>query len=559
MMRKLKRWVLPAILIGGMVSILTACKNNKSVNEMSIDEIKEKVRAFYGENKEIKDGNYDKSLAVKCINGTFVGKKTENTITFRGIPYVGKQPTGELRWKAPVDVMPNDGVYEAYYNAKSALQPEVEVSSLYYQGEDCLYLNVWKTAKVSEEKKPVIVWVHGGAYEYGGTVDPLYDFHNFVEENPEVIVVSVAYRLGTLGFLHLSHLPDGKDYPDAQNLGLLDQRKALKWVYENITAFGGDPDNVTIMGESAGGGSVTQQTLLKDSCQYFKKVIAISGTPGLSRSTEQAIACTNDLMEALGCKTVADLQKVDVNKLVSTATELLSLRMAPERDGRLLPLNPWEAVANGAVKDITFLHGVNKDEMNFFLVGMGGPEPFNEWAADRKAKKLSLMTDEEKALVESFCKDVKGESYEPYCRLFSQLMFNAPCLRLSEEQTKADGKSYTYYFTVESAVPMMKSAHGMALSPLFKHPELDGDTGRAFDETFSKTMRKMWVQFAKTGNPSLTADISPDGKAKEWPLYDLKDREVMVLDEFNIHPEKESQRKIVDWDRSYFLTKYYSF
>jgi para-nitrobenzyl esterase len=104
-------------------------------------------------------------LAVKCINGTFVGKKTENTITFRGIPYVGKQPTGELRWKAPVDVMPNDGVYEAYYNAKSALQPEVEVSSLYYQGEDCLYLNVWKTAKVSEEKKPVIVWVHGGAYE----------------------------------------------------------------------------------------------------------------------------------------------------------------------------------------------------------------------------------------------------------------------------------------------------------------------------------------------------------------------------------------------------------
>ena len=169
------------------------------------------------------------------------------------------------------------------------------------------------------------------------------------------------------------------------------------------------------------------------------------------------------------------------------------------------------------------------------------------------------MTDEEKALVESFCKDVKGESYEPYCRLFSQLMFNAPCLRLSEEQTKADGKSYTYYFTVESAVPMMKSAHGMALSPLFKHPELDGDTGRAFDETFSKTMRKMWAQFAKTGNPSLSAAESPDGKAKEWSLYDLKDKQVMVFDEFNIHPEKESQRNIIDWDRTYFLTKYYGF
>ncbi len=197
--------------------------------------------------------------------------------------------------------------------------------------------------------------------------------------------------------------------------------------------------------------------------------------------------------------------------------------------------------------------------MNFFLVGMGGPEPFNEWAAARKEMKLATLTVEEKALVENFCKDVKGDSYEPYCKLFSQLMFNAPCMRLSEEQTKAGGKSFTYYFTVESALPMMKSAHGMALASLFKHPELDGDTGRPFDETFSKTMRKMWVQFAKTGNPSLTAELSPDGKAKQWPLYDLKDKQVMVFDEFNIHPEKESQRKIVDWNRTYFLANYYGF
>lgn len=568
-MRKSKLWMLAVILICGAGAVLTACKGGKQSAGESGDETAEHkkiVRSWYGENKAITDGNYDTSLAVKCVNGTFVGKKVDNTIVFRGIPYVGKQPVGSLRWKAPVDVVPCDSVYEAYYNAKSACQPEAEVSSLYYQDENCLYLNVWKPARKSEEKtmvsthrQPVIVWIHGGAYEYGGTVDPLYDFHNFVEENPDVIIVSVAYRLGVLGFLHLSHLPDGKDFPDAQNLGLMDQLMALKWVHENIAAFGGDPDNVTIMGESAGGGSVTNLSLVKGSHQYFNKVIALSGTPGLSRSTEAAIACTNELMEALGCKTVADLQKIDAQKLVSVASELLSLRIAPERDGNFLPLNPWEAVAGGAVKDITYLHGVNKDEMNFFLVGMGGPEPFIEWASDRKAKKLALMTDEEKALVESFCKDVKGEDYEPYCKLFSQLMFNAPQIRMSEEQVKAGGKSYTYYFTVESALPMMKSAHGMALAPLFKHPELDGDTGRAFDETFSKTMRKMWVQFAKTGNPSLSADLSPDGKAKEWPLYDLRDKRVMVLDEFNIHSEKESQIKITDWERTYFLSKYYSF
>ncbi len=522
-MKKSRLWMFAVILICSTMAVMAASTKDNMANDVGneMEQYKETVRSWYGENKTIVDGNYDKSLAVKCINGTFVGKKVDNTIVFRGIPYVGQQPMGSLRWKAPVDATPNDGVYEAYYNAKAAPQPEVELSSIYYQGEDCLYLNIWKPATTAAEKKPVIVWVHGGAYSYGGTVDPLYDFHNFVEENPEVIVVSIAYRLGVLGFLHLSHLPDGKDYPDTQNLGLLDQLKALKWVHENIAAFGGNPDSVTLMGESAGGGSVTNLSLIKGSHQYFKKVIALSGNPGLSTSTEAAIACTNELMDALGCKTVADLKKIDAQKLVGVASELLPLRMAPERDGNLLPRNLWEAVANGAVKDITFLHGVNKDEMNFFLVGMGGPEPFNAWAADRKAKKLALMTDEEKALTESFCKDVKGESYEPYCKWFSQLMFNAPCIRLSESQTKAGGKSFTYYFTVESALPMLKSAHGMALAPLFKHPEMDGDTGRAFDETFSKTMRKMWVQFAKTGNPSLSADISPDGKAKEWPLYDL--------------------------------------
>ena len=560
-MKKSRLWMFAVILICSTMAVMAASTKDNMANDVGneMEQYKETVRSWYGENKTIVDGNYDKSLAVKCINGTFVGKKVDNTIVFKGIPYVGQQPMGSLRWKAPVDATPNDGVYEAYYNAKAAPQPEVELSSIYYQGEDCLYLNIWKPATTAAEKKPVIVWVHGGAYSYGGTVDPLYDFHNFVEENPEVIVVSIAYRLGVLGFLHLSHLPDGKDYPDTQKLGLLDQLKALKWVHENIAAFGGNPDNVTLMGESAGGGSVTSLSLIKGSHQYFKKVIALSGNPGLSTSTEAAIACTNELMDALGCKTVADLKKIDAQKLVGVASELLPLRMAPERDGNLLPRNPWEAVANGAVKDITFLHGVNKDEMNFFLVGMGGPEPFNAWAADRKAKKLTLMTDKEKALTESFCKDVKGESYEPYCKWFSQLMFNAPCIRLSESQTKAGGKSFTYYFTVESALPMLKSAHGMALAPLFKHPEMDGDTGRAFDETFSKTMRKMFVQFAKTGNPSINADISPDGKAKEWQLHDLSDKKVMVFDEFNIHQAKESDVKIVDWDRTFFLTKYYGF
>ena len=523
----------------------------------ALDEAKEKVRARYGENKRLTDGNYDKSLAVKCVNGTFVGKRTGNIIAYKGIPFTGKPPVGALRWKAPVEYVPDDGIYEAYYNGKSPLQSEdiSEGGSLYYQSEDCLYLNIWKADEASARKKPVMVWIHGGGYAMGGTADPLYDCHDFVQENPEVIVVSIEYRVGIFGYIHLSHLPDGGDYPDAQNLGPMDQMMALKWIHENISGFGGDPDNVTIFGESAGGGSVTTLPLVEGSHQYIRRVIAQSGAPSITVSTEEAIACTNDVMEVLGCKTVADLNQIDAETLLK-ASAVTGLRIGPERDGKYLPLDPYEAYAKGAVKDIEILHGCNKDEMNYF-VHLMGPELFEMWATDRKSKKIAKLPDEDKERVKSFCNSVEGEGYEKDSRLFSQLWFNAAHIRLSEAQTKGGGKSYTYYFTPESTLPYMKCGHATELASVFKHPEETVFTGRAYDETFSRTMRKMWVQFARTGNPSLSADLSPDGKAHEWPLYDPQDRKVMVFDEYDVHPEKESERKIVDWDRTYPLTKYF--
>ena len=524
---------------------------------MDLQEIREKLKEMYGgENRQITDGNYDPSLAVKCVNGTFVGKKMENITIFRGIPYVGQQPVGALRWKAPVDVIPNDGVYEAYYNAKSAYgNGQLETGSLYYWDEDCLYLNVWRTDEPTAKKKPVMVWIHGGAFEAGGTIDPMFDCTNLVKENPDIIVVTIAYRLGVMGFLHLSHLPDGKDYPDSQNLGLLDQKMALKWVHENIAGFGGDPDNVTIFGESAGAASCTMQPLVPGSQQYFKRLIAESGSVNQTRSPEEGIACTNKLMEVLGCKTVADLLKVDGEKLLE-ASAVNFVHQMPERDGKHLPTDTFAAYANGAAKDIEILVGCNKDEMDFFVFSFG-LEGWDQWIAGRKKEKYAKLPADEKALVDSYMKDVKGDYYEPDSSLFSQSWFIVPIIKISEDQTKGGGKCFTYYFTPESPDPIMKCGHAIELSIVFNHPEMTADTGRAFDETFCKTMRKMWVQFAKTGNPSLTADLSPDGKAKEWPLYDLKDKRVMVLDEFDIHPAKESEVKIVDWERTYFLTKYH--
>lgn len=504
----------------------------------------------YGENRRITDGDFDASLAVKCVNGTFVGRKTDNIIAYKGIPFVGRQPVGELRWKAPVEFTADDGVYEAFYNGKSACQNKFygEDDDLYNQGEDCLYLDIWKADDAPAEKKPVLVWVHGGAFEAGGTASPLFECHNIVKENPEIIVVSIAYRLGVFGFFHLSHLPGGEEYPDAQNLGLMDQMMALKWVHENIAGFGGDPESVTIGGESAGAGSVTLLPLIEGSHAYFNRVLSESGFPSFTRSSRQAIECTDELMAKLGCETLDDLRKLDADTLVE-ASRVISLRVSPERDGNYLPLDPYGAYAKGVAKDINFLMGCMKNEFDYFPLIMG-EEAFARWAEDLKKEKLARLTDEERDLVLSYCRDAGADPCAQVCRLLEQSWFNAPLIRLAENQTMAGGRVFTYFFTAEPG-------HGEELVAVFDHQELNGEEGRVYDETFAKTMRKMWVQFIRTGDPSLSAEMSADGKAKTWPLYDLCSKQIMIFDEFDIHPEKVEDRKIVDWDRTYFLTKYF--
>ena len=202
------------------------------------------------------------------------------------------------------------------------------------------------------------------------------------------------------------------------------------------------------------------------------------------------------------------------------------------------------------------MQGCNKDEYNYFLALMG-MDAFVPWSEACKAAKLAQMTDADKKLAEDFCDNVRGEDYEHVSRFLDQVWFNAPLIRNSEEQTKAGGKSYTYYFTPESSIKLMRCGHGSELSVVFNKPEQGKESGMEVDEIFAKTLRRMWVQFAKCGDPSLSADISPDGKEKKWPAYNSENKYVMCFDEFNIHVEKETELKIVDWERSYPLTKYY--
>ena len=525
-----------------------------------LDGAKERIRARYGENKQVTDGSYDKSLAVRCVNGTFIGKKDGNIISYKGIPFVGEQPVGKNRFKKPVPFGEDEGIYEAYHFAKGSLQPETndDLGALAVLGEDCLYLNIWKNVADNSDRKPVMVWIHGGGFTQGSTINPLYDGTNFVKDNGDVILVSIAYRLGGLGFIHLKHLPDGGDYPDAQNLGILDQVMALKWVHENIAAFGGDPDNVTIFGESAGGGSVTLLPLIPEARGYFHRVIAQSGTPVFTSSTEEAVAATGELMEALGCKTVADLINCPAEKIADTAGDILALRAWPERDGNLIPLDPYDAYLKGEAKDIDILEGCNKDEMGQFACFMT-PAGFTEYFGTRYDHRFKTMTKEDVNKAKQFMDITRGNQFHKTFKFGDQVFFLAPVFRMSENHTAAGGKTYHYYFRVEACMQYFLSGHAAELPAVFNNPQDVFFSGRPYDDTFNHTLQRMWVNFAKTGEPSLTEKESPTGRAIKWEQYNSDTKPIMIFDEFNIHLGYEGDYGIVDWERTYPLTKYFIF
>jgi len=525
-----------------------------------IDDYKKMMQARYGENKRITDSHYDRSLAVKCVNGTFVGKKTDGIIAFKGIPFVGEQPVGKNRFKKPVPFGKDEGIYEAYHFGKGALQPETpdDRGALAVLGEDCLYLNIWKNTSDTTEKKPVMVWIHGGGFTQGSTVNPLYDGFNFVRDNGDVILVTIAYRLGGLGFLHLSHLPDGKDYPDAQNLGILDQLMALRWVHENIAAFGGDPENVTIFGESAGGASVSLLPLIPETRGYIRRVIAQSGTPVFTSSTEEAIAAANELLETLNCKTVAELCACPAEKIATTAGTILALRDWPERDGHILPLDPYDAYLKGEAKEIDILEGCNKDEMGQFAYFMT-PEGFTEYFTARYNYRFSTMPPEDVEMAKVFMGNTLGNRFHKIFKFGDQVFFIAPVFRMSENHTAAGGRTYHYFFRVETSIPYFLSGHAAELPAVFNNPQDTFFSGRPYNDTFNHTVQRMWVNFAKKGDPSLTAEESPTGKAIQWDLYNADTKPVMVFDEFNIHQSVEGDYGIVDWEKTYPLTKYFIF
>ena len=484
--------------------------------------IKEMMSARYGENKRL-SGKCDLALSVRCVNGTFVGKAEGDVSVFLGVPFA-QPPTGELRWKRPLPVQPDDGVYEAYYNGRSPIQTEwpTERASYYPQSEDCLYLNIWCNRDCTDSKKPVMVFFHGGSYGWGGTADPLYDGKNFVSSHPDIILVTAGYRTGLMGFVDFSSVGGGEDFPDAQNLGILDQIEALRWVRQNIEGFSGDPDNVTIFGESAGGGSVSLLPIIPEAKGLFRRVIAESGSVALTFSKEECADFTRRLLKESGARHMDDLMNMSEDELKKVNESLNMYNNFPQRDGRLIPLDPYAPYDSGMTADIDMIIGTNANEINYWVGEIGGIIPFRFSIPVKFENDMRLLSKADRKRVRSVLSHMKGHSIWRMAEFYNEIMFRLPAVRQAEGHAKNGGRAYMYYWTQQSSLRYRGACHAVELAYVFQNPRETIYIGEPADAGLTKTVGEMWANFARTGDPSVPG--------LDWIAYDEELRSTAIIE-----------------------------
>lgn len=508
------------------MALLTSCgsKQETSVENELPSELEQRMMALYGENRTI-EGDYPDSLAVEATNGIFVGSCEDGLMAFKGIPYA-LQPTGDRRWCEPKPEPDSRLVREAKYFGHTSIQfrSQGNAASLYPQGEDCLTLNIWTTANgMRTAHRPVMVWIHGGSYVSDGIANPRNWGDKFVKAHPEVVFVSINYRLGLLGFLDLSSLPDGKAFSRSGNLGILDQVEALRWVKRNIAAFGGNPDNVTIAGHSAGAGSASLLASIDEAQGLFHRAIMQSGSVAFTSCREDCQRLTKRVLDATGAKTVHDLQALSTDDIIALNDKVGEFYRFPERDGALIPEDPYSRF-DGFNAGIDMLIGTTIDEALYWVDAMGGEEDF-EMATKLWYRYIVMSLDSAQrssaARYIEYDENVLGQK-QPEVDFLNDLMFRGPAIEMAQRHASSGGKTYMYLWGKPLNAPVYGACHGCEVCYVL-------NTGRQIktaetpDSALAAEVQQMWVNFATTGNPSTPQHY--------WPAYETTQRATMMLDD----------------------------
>lgn len=466
-------------------------------------------------------------------------KVNGNVFRFTGIPYA-KPPVGAMRFKSPVDPEPWTGIKDTTEFGPISIQPydEVEAASAGPQSEDCLLLNIWTQGLDDSKKRPVMVWIHGGGFFTGGTTDPLYDGTNFAERG-DVVLVSIQYRLGALGWLYLDEL-GGKEFQYAKNNGLLDQVAALKWVKNNIQNFGGDPDNITIFGESVGGTSVATLMVTPAAKGLFNKVIDQSGTFHNCRThKKRGPHYRNVFMAACGVDDINGLMNLSEEQIRSAtyeiteeATFMADRMFMPTFDGDVLPEDPYDYIAEGNTADILLMHGSTKQEYHYWLYyyeeSMRNTPREAMMGLYKHVYRLTDAEIDELYQCHTAYDPDKSES-DNYIDMATWGHFRSTHARLSAAQSQ-HSPTWEYLFEWSSPVDPEKGAcHAIELPFVFyfKEDEIFGENPPI---TLIEQVQNAWISFARNGDPN-HSDLPV------WPQYNMEDKPKMV---FNVKPRVEN-------------------
>ncbi len=468
---------------------------------------------------------------VRTRLGALRGEVIEGVRVFRGVPFA-EAPVGRLRFKPPVKVKAWGAERNATTFAKAAVQ---DGDREFAQSEDCLYLNVWTPENAAG--LPVFVWIHGGGFTGGESFAPLFDGTEFAKAG--VIVVTVAYRLGVLGFMDMGPLL-GKEYAGSGNNALRDLICSLEWVQENIAAFGGDAKRVTVGGESAGAKLTDILMGVPEAQGLFAQMISESGGAERVLSKSNAEAVAKGFGEVWG-KSVVGLKTAPVEELIAAQVKFmdqwpLHFPLRPEVDGGLLPRLPVETIAAGSTRGTRLLIGTNREESAMFI----GPHPEH----DPKAGDLGNTSLAKFDAVFAKYRELYPEMNEEQLRIRAATAeeYWVPSVRVAEAQVKGGGKAWMYRLDFAPASGRYKgdAYHGEDLGLVWDKP--NSKIANAAEEAeLARPVHAAWVAFIKGEAPG--AEGLP-----VWPEYSLEGRETMVLDVVSKVEERPMEAELQLWD-----------
>ncbi|WP_196803017.1 carboxylesterase/lipase family protein [Butyrivibrio sp. MC2013] len=453
------------------------------------------------------------NIIVNTSCGRIEGYEENGMIAFKGIPFA-KAPVGELRFKPPVAVEPWEGIYKADHFGKRSLQTgEQEYSDDLGFSEDCLDLNIWIPREKSKSGQqaadegalkegglPVIFYIHGGGHCSGANSDRFFDGPHLIR-NRKAIMVAPAYRLGALGYLYLRDYL-GEEYADSGNLGLLDQLLALKWVHENIAAFGGDPDMVILMGQSAGAKSVANLMVTPAAKGLFKRAILQSGACQCIRDTQTASKLTRIILEELGLTraTASRILTIDGEEIIK-AQEKAYKRInfghifGPVLDGRTISESPEDYIREGKLGSIEVLIGYNRKELYFSDPARGKSR---EEAAEAFKMCYGLYAKHAMDAYEEYLKT--EDPVEAFDHVQSEFIYGNGTLRLTQLLADNGVRTWSYLWNFEgNTIPY----HFTEMPYIFGYSEKDAP-GRGYameDMNYSLLMNETWMSFILTGDP----------------------------------------------------------